>query len=64
MYTIADILNSLTFAGLHILYFHEFQENMCDFGGIKMLDNGLWNYDFNKGHFPMMFSLKAVPYKK
>ena len=63
MYTISDIINSLTSAGLHIEYFNEFQENMCDMGGMKNVGGGLWNYDFNNGKFPMVFSLKASVYK-
>ena len=64
MYTISDIINSLTLAGLHIEYFNEFQEYMCDMGGMKNVGRGLWNYDFNDGKFPMQFSLKASVYKK
>ena len=64
MYTVSDIINSLTSAGLHIEYFNEFAEFMCDMGGMKNVGGGLWNYDFNDGKFPMSFSLKASVYNK
>jgi SAM-dependent methyltransferase len=64
MYTIGDIINLLTAAGLHIQYFHEFQENCCDAGGMKYMANGLWNYDYNDGKFPISFSLKATVYDR
>ena len=60
MYTVSDIINSLTSAGLYIEYFNEFRENFFDFGGCKNLGNGLFNYDFNNNLFPMSFSLKAA----
>ena len=59
-HTVADIINSLASAGLRIEYFHEFQENYYDSGGLKSADGYLWNYDFNSGKFPMTFSLKAT----
>ncbi|MCL2620545.1 MAG: class I SAM-dependent methyltransferase [Defluviitaleaceae bacterium] len=59
MYTISDIFNALTSAGLHIEYFNEFQEIFFDAGGCKNTENELYNYEFNKGLFPMSFSLKA-----
>jgi len=63
MHTISDIINSLTSAGLHIDCFNEFQENFFDAGGCKNVGDGLFNYDFNKGLFPMSFSLKASVYQ-
>jgi len=33
MYKTSDMLNALISAGLHIEYFHEFQENYFDMGG-------------------------------
>ena len=59
MFTISDILNSLISAGLHIEFFNEFQENYFDFGGGKRVDGNLYNFEFNKGLFPMSFSLRA-----
>jgi len=64
MYTVADIINSLTSAGLHIEYFHEFQENFWCMDGMKNMGGGLWNYDYNDGKFPASFSLKATVYDK
>ena len=60
MYTVSDVINSLANAGLHIEYFNEFKEYMCNMGGMKIEENGLWNYDFNDNKFPMSFSLKAT----
>ena len=62
MYTVSDIINSLASNGLHIEYFNEFKENMCNMGGMKNNGDGLWNYDFNDNKFPMLFSLKASVY--
>jgi len=64
MYTISDIINSLTSAGLHIEYFNEFRENFFDAGGSRSVGCGLWNYNFNDDKFPMSFSLKASVYNR
>ena len=64
MYTVADLINSLTSAGLHIEYFHEFKELFFELRGMKDAAHGLWNYDFNDGKFPMSFSIKATVYNK
>ena len=64
MYTVADLINSLTNAGLHIEYFNEFKENFFNAGKMNYVGNGLWNYDFNDNKFPMSFSLKATVYNK
>lgn len=65
MYTVSDIINTLTSNGLHIEYLNEFQEYMCDMGGMKnVVCKDLWNYDFNDGKFPMSFSLKASVYHR
>lgn len=64
MYTVSDLINSLTEAGLHINYFNEFKENFYDTGGMKSQGgNGLYNYDFNHEHIPISFSLKATVYR-
>ena len=60
MHTVADIINSLASAGLHIEYFHEFRENFFDAGGMLDIGDGFWNYSFNDNKFPMSFSLKAT----
>lgn len=63
MYTVSDLINSLTSAGLHIHFFNEFKENFFNPGGLKYAGgNGLFNYDHNDGMFPMSFSLKATIY--
>jgi len=64
MYKVSDVLNSLISAGLHVEFFHEFQENFYDLGGGKRVDGNLYNFDYNKGLFPMSFSLKASVYKR
>ena len=64
MYKTSDVLNSLISAGLHIEFFHEFQENYYDMGGGKRVDGNLYNFDYNNGLFPMSFSLKASVYSK
>jgi len=63
MYTVSDLINSLTNAGLHIEYFNEFQENFFNAGNMSNIGDGLYNYDFNNGRFPISFSLKATVYK-
>ncbi|MCL2357206.1 MAG: class I SAM-dependent methyltransferase [Defluviitaleaceae bacterium] len=63
MYKVSDVINALASAGLHIEYFNEFKENMCDMGGMKKDVSGMWNYDFNDNKFPMSFSLKASVYQ-
>lgn len=65
MYTVSELINSLTSAGLHVEYFNEHKENFFNAGGLKEVDkHGLYNYDFNSNHFPMSFSLKATVYNK
>lgn len=61
-YKVSDVINSLSAAGLRIEYFNEFQENYYDMGGGKRVDGNLYNFEFNKGLFPMTFSLKAKIY--
>lgn len=63
MHTVADLINSLTEAGMHIEYFHEFPENFFDAGKMTNLGNGLFNLDNNRDKFPMSFSMKARVYK-
>jgi SAM-dependent methyltransferase len=63
MYKVSDILNPLISAGLHIEFFHEFQESFFDMGGSKRVDGNLYNFDYNKGLFPMSFSLRASVFK-
>ena len=60
MYKISDLINSLSSAGLHINYFHEFEDNFFDPGGEVQIGPGQYNYPFNEGLFPQTFSLKAT----
>ena len=60
MYTVSDIINALTSAGLRIEYFNEYKENFFNAGGLEYVGDGLFNYDYNANKFPMSFSLKAV----
>ncbi len=63
-YTVSDIINSLTAAGMHIDYFNEYPELFFDAGGMTQLgDSGLYNYVFNDNKYPMSFSLKATVWK-
>jgi SAM-dependent methyltransferase len=64
MYKTSNVLNSLISAGLHIEFFHEFQENYYDMGGGKRVDGNLYKFDYNNGLFPMSFSLKASVYSR
>jgi len=59
MYKISDVINAVASAGLAIEFFNEYQENYYDMGGGKRMDGNLYNFDYNKGLFPMSFSLKA-----
>lgn len=63
MYTISKLINSLTFAGLHIEFFNEYTDYICDMGNMKPNDKELYYYDFNDNKFPMTFSLKASVYR-
>ncbi|HIZ54638.1 MAG TPA: class I SAM-dependent methyltransferase [Firmicutes bacterium] len=64
MYTVSDIINSLTKAGLHIEYFNEYTENFFDSGNMKASSEkkGLYTYPYNTDQYPMSFSLKASVY--
>lgn len=64
MYTISDIINSLTSAGLHVNFFNEYKELYYDAGGLNYVGDGLFNYRHNTDKFPLSFSLKATVYDK
>ncbi len=64
MYSISDIINSLTSAGLHIEFFNEFTENFYNLGDMERLEYGLYRYKYNTDKYPMSFSLKATVYNK
>ncbi len=60
MYTISDIINALSEAGLVIEFFNEFDTLAWDIGGMELVDKGLYQFPFFKGKFPFQFSLKAT----
>ncbi len=60
-HTVGDYLNALAGAGMHVEFFHEFEENFFDSGGLTDLGGGLYNIPLNTGKFPMSFSLRATP---
>jgi len=62
VHTVSDIINSLISAGLCIEFFNEFRENFFELQGCGSVGDGLYNYGFNEGLFPMSFSLKAKVY--
>lgn len=65
MYSVSEIINCLTRAGLHIEFFNEFPENFFDSGNMEASEKvGLYKYEYNKKQYPMSFSLKATVYKK
>ena len=58
MYTVGDIINALSKAGLHIEYFHEFDSMSCDVDWMM----GIQAKEFYGGKFPVLFSVKASVY--
>jgi len=62
MYTIGDIVNALSKAGLHIEWFHEFDWIYYKANEkLKTRDeNGHWVFPEYKGKLPFTFSLKAT----
>lgn len=60
MYTLGDVVNALAGAGLRIEFLHEFEECFYDLGGMRNEGGGLWSCDFNRGRFPLSFSLRAT----
>lgn len=65
MYTVGKIINSLSSAsaGMHIEFFNEYTDYICDNGNMKLTDRNTYICDFNDGKFPMSFSLKASVYR-
>ena len=61
MYTISDVLNALIKAGLQLEFFNEYTEIFWKFceGMEKTGQDELYEFPFNKGKFPISFSLKA-----
>ncbi len=65
MYTVSNLVNNLSSAGMHIEFFNEFTENFfCGNGEVLIKGTGLYEFEHNKNKFPITFSLKATPYKK
>lgn len=62
MYTIGEIINALSQAGMHIEWFHEFDwlyYKLSEEEQIKDKD-GNWVYPVHRGQLPFTFSLKAT----
>jgi SAM-dependent methyltransferase len=59
MYTISDLINSLTKAGLVIEYFNEYEHLCYRLGDMIEIEPGVYQNPFFKGKFPLQFSLKA-----
>ena len=60
-HSLSEIVNSLTAAGLHLEYLHEFP--YCTYQQRPFLtqgSDGLWRYDRVDGGIPLMFSIKAT----
>jgi len=62
MYTIGEIVNALSQAGLHIEWIHEFDWLYYELSAEKQSKNGNggWVYPEHKGGLPFTFSLKAT----
>ena len=62
MYNMADIINALSQAGLHIEWFHEFDWTYYRVSAEKQIEDGTrrWVYPQHKDKLPFTFSLKAT----
>ncbi len=62
MYTIGEIINALSQAGLHIEWLHEFDGLYYKLTAEKQIQDarGHWVYPEHKGQLPFTFSLKAT----
>jgi SAM-dependent methyltransferase len=62
MYTIGEIINALSQAGLHIEWFHEFDWLYYELSQEQQSknSNGSWVYPEHEGRLPFTFSLKAA----
>jgi len=62
MYTIGEIINALSQAGMHIEWFHEFDWLYYRLSEERQRKNknGNWVYSEHKGRLPFTFSLKAT----
>jgi 2-polyprenyl-3-methyl-5-hydroxy-6-metoxy-1,4-benzoquinol methylase len=59
MYTIGDIINSLTSAGLCINFFHEFDKLFFKLGDMQKVEKGFYRNPFFRDKLPFTFSLMA-----
>lgn len=60
MYTISDVINALTEAGLCIEYFNEYDVLYYDLGGMEKVEKGLYRYPHFVRQLPFTFSMKAT----
>ncbi len=60
-YSISEVVNALSSAGLFIEYIHEYDRCAQGMGGIKRDEKGLCYYPAFEGKLPITFSLKAAP---
>lgn len=62
MYTVSEIVNALSQAGLHIEWFHEFDWLYYRLSPEKQIkdEDGGWTYPEHQGRLPFTFSLKAT----
>jgi len=60
MFTVSDIINSLTEAGLVIEYFNEFDTLCYKLGDMEKVEEAQFQNPFYKGKMPFQFSLKAT----
>lgn len=60
MYTVGDVINSLTGAGLCIEFFNEFDTLCYDMGGMEQVGRSAYRSIHFRGKLPFSFSLKAT----
>ena len=62
MYTIGEIINALSKAGMHIEWFHEFDWLFFKLPAVQhqKYDTGKWTFSEHKQKLPFSFSLKAT----
>lgn len=60
MYTISDVVNALSKAGLVIDYLNEHDCLGWNHGGMEEVEEGLYQHPRFKGTFPLSFSLRAT----
>ncbi|MBN1887261.1 MAG: class I SAM-dependent methyltransferase [Thermoflexales bacterium] len=60
MYTVGEIINVLTSAGLGIEYLNEYDTLFWNAGGMEWTESGQYRYASFRGQMPFSFSLKAT----